>query len=330
MCEYQYFTGIDIGKDKIDIFCTQNARHYSVPNKRDKIQSTMRRFDSGKTLVVLENTGGYENICVNTLEKLGFDVHKTVNHRVKSFLKYQGIKAKTDKVDAKSLAEYGKCAQKNGEELTIHTPETLEFTEAKQSTILISELKRIRTSLKNRLKSPGCSKVHESLLKIEKAITEEIAKLERRTDDLVQKDQQLLNRIQILQSYKGIGKVAARELALYMPELGKLSSKQVASLGGVAPYPRESGKNVGYRYVRGGRPMVKRILFMSILSAMRFNPQLSEFYQRKINQGKPKKIAMVACMRKCLIHLNARLASEPEGSRIQTKKNKDEKIKNIH
>ena len=125
---FLYFIGIDVSKDKVDIFSTETSSHFTVKNTKKAIREAFfKGFDREKTLVILENTGGYEKVCIETLTTIGFKIHRANNNKVKNFIRYSGVKAKTDKCDAKSLADYGRCTYLDPEKrkfLVIYEPLT--------------------------------------------------------------------------------------------------------------------------------------------------------------------------------------------------------------
>ena len=303
---FSYFTGIDVSKDKVDIFSTEKGSHLTVRNSKKQIREALYHFDREHTLIVLENTGGYENVCVDTLQRIGYSIHRANNNRVKSFVRYRGIKGKTDKIDAEALADYGQFTYNNQKKFVVDEEVSEVQKKVKETTFLMFNLKKVRGSMKNRLKSPGCQMTKDSIMRIIEAIDLEIQKLEAEVDKSVSQHADLCKKFQLLSKYKGIGKSTARELIAFLPELGKISGKGIASLAGLAPHPKDSGNIRGYRSTAGnGRPILRRIMFMAALSAVRYNENLANFYTRKLKEGKPKMVAMTACMRKMLIQINA-------------------------
>lgn len=307
---FLYFIGIDVSKDKVDIFSTETSSHFTVKNTKKAIRHALYHgFDKDNTLVILENTGGYEKVCIETLINIGFKVHRANNNKVKHFISFNGIKAKTDKIDAESLALFGETVQNNPKlkyKLTIYEPLTDTQETLRQSAYFTQNLKRIRASLKNMLKSPGCSHVHDHIKSIIDFLNDEIKVVECEEEALVKSDSEINDKYELLKKYRGVGKTTAMELIAFLPELGKLRKQHIVSLSGLAPRVRESGTIKGYRSTKGdGRPLVKRILFMAALSGTRYNKDLCDYYTRKLNEGKRKMVAMTACMRKMVVQLNA-------------------------
>lgn len=186
---FSYFTGIDVSKDKVDIFSTEKSSHLTVRNSKKQIREALYHFDREHTLVVLENTGGHENVCIDTLQKIGYKIHRANNNRVKSFIRYRGIKAKTDRIDAKALADYGEFTYRNGKQELVVNKEVSEVQKkTKETSLYIDNLKKIRGAMKNRLKSPTCHETEESVKRVIDVINQEIEKLENETDKTLAQD----------------------------------------------------------------------------------------------------------------------------------------------
>jgi transposase len=305
MAEISNFVGIDVAKEKIDIYSLPASSHKQIPNTAREIRKFFKRFIPSETLVILENTGGYENVCLTTLLDLGFQIHRTHNNNVRKYAESNGIKAKTDRIDAKVLAEYGEEKHKKLQ-LFEKSSETQEKIRA--LAIYLSALKAERGKEKTRLQSPGCKIISDSIQETISLMDDNIKKIEKQIDELINSDKELKKKINLLCEYKGVGKIVAIQLLATMPELGTLDRRAAAALAGVTPYSKQSGKKRGYTSTKiGGRQFVKKTLFMASLSAIRFNKEISFFFNRIVAAKKRggKMIALVACMRKMIIHLNA-------------------------
>jgi transposase len=305
MQSFSNFIGIDVSKDKIDVFSTGTSSSFIVPNNAGAIAKAFRKVNPVDTLAIIEPTGGYERICVKTLSAMNIAIHRANNNDSSDFVKTKKKRHKTDKADAKYLATYGK---QNYEELKlrIHVPSSETEEEMRQLALRIQSLKELRVREKNRLQSPGCDWMTESCQNLTAVLDKEIASLEKRLLTLIKSDENLHRNFELMRQYKGIGDISAMCLLTHLPELGKINSRALTSLAGLAPRVNQSGKYSGYRTTAGqGRPFVKRILFMVALSAIRYNKPIAEYYERKVSEHKRKRVAMVACMRKIVLQLNA-------------------------
>jgi len=219
--------------------------------------------------------------------------------RVHNFAKGSGKLAKTDKLDAFTIAHFGESMKPK---LTKIKPEKLQLIS--DLLTLRSQCLHMSTQQKNRLKRMPKS-VHASTQRILKSIEKEIIWVDKKLDKAIAQVPQWQHNVDILMSAHGVGKVLAYTLLSELPELGKLSRREVAALVGVAPMNRDSGNRSGKRYIRGGRHKVRTVLFMSMMTAIQHNPTIKPMYQRLLAAGKPKKVAIIACARKQLIMLNA-------------------------
>lgn len=248
--------------------------------------------------VLIEATGRLEMDFVVAADKAKLPIVVCNPMRVRQFAKSIGRVAKTDKLDAQDIAYFG--------EATKPPLSTIKSDKLR----LISDLLTVRnqclemsTMQKNRLKRMPKS-VHKSIGNILKSIKKEIAVIELQLDKVIQELPEWQAKIEQLTSAKGVGKVLAYTLISELPELGKLNRKEIAALVGVAPMNRDSGSYEGKRFIRGGRHKVRTVLFVSMMSAIQCHPKLKPMYERLVAAGKPKKVAIVACMRKQLIILN--------------------------
>lgn len=294
------YVGIDVSKEYLDI-------HLIPENIRQRVQNTSEDIEGlvdwvkeqEPQLIILESTGGYErNVCVALLE--AGQATSVVNpKRVRDFAKASGRLAKTDAIDAKVLAEFGRALQ----------PEVklqLEKAQTELSDVLQRRRQVVQMLIaeKNRLGIMG-NVVRDD-------IQEHIDFLEKRRKNLedellerMKKDDNWKAKFDLCTSIPGIGQTVALTLVADLPELGKLNRKQVAALVGVAPFNRDSGKANGKRFISGGRENIRNALYMATLSAVRFNPVLREVYHQMQARGKPKKVALIACLRRLIVMANA-------------------------
>lgn len=300
---YTNFIGIDVSKTKIDVFFDATGKHVELPNKKTNLKKAFANVKRKDSFVVLENTGGYENTCVDALCDMGFTIHKTNNNNVKSYIRSLGKKAKTDTIDAKALAKYGK---ERHEELREYEKPSDTEREIKELALYLEELKRVRAAQKNRAQSGGCANIAKKIQNTIDFLTDLITDIETEIDNMSKKDEKISKKVELMSEYKGVGKTTAVQLLAILPELGNVTSKEIAALAGVAPYARDSGAVKGYRTTKGGgRHAAKRSLFLAALSAIRYNQNICKYYNNLLSKRKRKMVAMVACMRKMIIHLNA-------------------------
>ena len=311
---YQNFIGIDIGKREFFVNTHGKEKVNSYPNNKQGFASFWSAYceDLSTGLVVLETTGGYEMALLNYLLELNITVHRAHASKVKSFIRSYGRLGKSDSIDAVELARY---AHERHAVLPLYTP--YENEELRELVCRRGDLKRMLVQEKNRLQAPTNTLIKDSFKAIIHALMDEIDKLDIDIKRICNKTPDLKNKIEVLKTISGIGDVVSSQLLIAMPELGKINRKQIASLGGLAPHPNESGQKVGYRFVRGGRSYVKPILFMAAMSAARSHSELGAFYKKLVNAGKKKMVALTALMRKILVIANARLREYFEGKSLE-------------
>lgn len=294
--------GIDVAKDKLDVyFLEQNASTSWSNNKKGLkagIQQMKRKGITG--LAVLEATGGYEKLCHEYLEKSGYFVHIGHPMRIHHFVKQKGYFAKTDKIDAKAIAEYG--AQESVEPTPMKSKTE---QENKELSARRAQLVSMLTAEKCRLRDHLSASVTRSVKRQIKHIESEIDWVEAALEKNIEADETLLAKSKRLLTFKGVGTRTASTLIASLPEIGQLSRTQIACLSGLAPRNRDSGRMRGKRTISGGRPDVRKILYMSALASIRHNSVMKAFYARLKTQGKASKVALTAVMRKIIITLNA-------------------------
>ena len=291
--------GIDTGQAILDIHVRPQGHFQSFENNPEGIRAAIRFIKPFKPArILIEATGRLEIAFFCAAHKAGLPVCVCNPIKVRKFAEMTGILAKTDKLDAQVIAYYGETMKPA---LTELKPEKLR---------LLSDLLAVRsqcldmsTMQKNRLRRMPKT-VQKPIRNILKKITEEIAVIDRQLDQVIAEIPQFQARVDQLISAKGVGKVLAYTLLSELPELGSMNRKQIAAIVGVAPMNRDSGKHKGKRKIRGGRSKIRTVLFVSMLSAIQCHPKLKPMYQRLVAAGKPKKVAIVACMRKQLIILN--------------------------
>lgn len=291
------FVGIDVSKDHLDI-ATSDGRRWRIvyePARLDELVEVLR----GARLVVLEATGRYEAPCAAALGLAGIPVAVVNPRQVRDFARATGQLAKTDRIDAALLAAFAAKVQPEARPLPDAETQVLAALTARRRQLvgmLVAEKNRTR------LAAPA---VQKSLSKHVRWLERELGQLDRDLDEAVRQSAVWRAREDLLRGVPGVGRVLARTLLAELPELGRLSRQQIAALVGVAPFNRDSGLLRGRRSVWGGRAAVRSVLYMGALAAVRSNPAIRAFYARLLAGGKPRKVALVACMRKLLITCNA-------------------------
>lgn len=304
---YHKFIGIDIGKQEFYLAIHGNSQVAKYNNNITSFKKMSKDLseDLKGSLVVLENTGGYEAELIKYLLSMEIKVHRADTRKVKSFIRSTGRLGKSDTIDALGLARYGK---ERHEELDLYVQMSANAKKLLLATNRRSELKAMLVQEKNRLKAPDNHEMKVSHEKHIQFLNAEIESIENTQQELIDYDNELKIKVELLKKeIDGVGNVTAINLLSTLPELGTLNRRQVASLAGVAPHPYESGKKIGYRSTRGGRESVKRILFMSAMTATRSKGALGEFYRNLIARGKKPMVAITALMRKIVIIANAKI-----------------------
>lgn len=292
--------GVDTGKHQLDIYIRPLDIFFSVTNDEKGIKESINIIKQHKpTRIIIEATGRLEHafIFACSKHKLPFVVANPVH--VRRFAGAIGQLAKTDPLDAKLIAHYGEAIKPDLSELK---PESMRL----MSDLLARrrQLMTMQTMEKNRLQI--MPKEITGLIKpILTAIKNQIQKTDLKLIKLIESCEEYKEKNDIIQSMPGIGNVVAFNLLGNMPELGYITNKQAAALVGVAPINKESGSYTGKRKIRGGRHQVRTAMFMAMMSAMQCNPVFKEMYQRLLAKGKPKKTAIIACVRKMIVILNS-------------------------
>lgn len=294
------YVGIDVSKHQLDVAVGQVGESWKAGYDEKGIEKTTARLKELKpTLVVVEATGGLEVPLMVALYEAGLPVCRLHPGRVREFAKSIGLLAKTDKLDARLLARFAEA---------VNPPVTVLPSQAEQQLQALMVRRRqvveMLTAEKNRLPSTP-PLMQERLSKHIAWLEEELTQLNRLIEELVNQTPSFKDKNALLQSAPGVGSVTAAILLADLPELGLLNRQQIAALVGVAPFNHDSGRKLGKRRVKGGRPVIRSILYMATLTAIRVNPVIKSFYDHLLLVGKLKKVAIVACMRKLLSILNA-------------------------
>ena len=296
------FVGIDVSKAQVDVAVRPTGQRWVASYDETAVEELVSQMvDLGPALVLLEATGGLELPLVAALAAAALPVVVVNPRQVRDFARATGTLAKTDALDAGGLAHFADVVRPDVRPLKDAETQVLNSLTARRRqvmTMLVSEKNRLGTAI-------GA---------VSPRIEAHIAWLEQELSDLDKGLRQTLRRSPVwrekddlLRTVPGVGEQLSLTLLANLPELGTLNRRQIAALVGVAPYNRDSGTLRGKRAVWGGRSRVRAVLYMRALAASRHNPAIRDFYQRLLAAGKPKKVALVACMRKLLVILNAML-----------------------
>lgn len=313
----KYFVGVDVSKDKLDIYYHPQNRYEQIANEVKAVEAFLAGLKKigSPVRITCEATGGYQNTLVKAAHAQGLLIGTANARRVRDFAKAMGLLAKTDKIDAKTIALF---------EAQIGTHDTQPLTQAQEALAAYrkrrEQLIDMITMEKNRL--PRADRVvARGIKKHIKLLEDELKALEKASGTLIKQDEELLEKSNRLQTCKGVGKVVSFTLLANLKELGMFNRREIASLVGVAPHNQDSGYRQGKRKTWGGRSSVRCALYMAALVAAKHNPLIKALYERFIATGKAKKVALVACMRKLLLTLNNMLKNKMDWSANYNAKN---------
>ena len=293
--------GIDVSKDKLDVYDLSAATYASYSNDTEGIEALAQTLlNRPHPAIVCEATGGYEAAIALRLHQLGLPVSVVNPRPVRDLAGALSKLAKTDPIDAYVIARYGEVTQPAATVFASEVESELKqwVTRRQQLVEILSAEKNRRTLLVN---GPARDEVAEHIEWLE----EKIKQLDEKIEHISDSTPEWKERKAILRSPKGIGPLISASFLVLLPELGQLNRRQIASLVGLAPFNRDSGRFRGQRHIWGGRGAVRSLLYMATLSALKCNPPIRAFYQHLLAKGKVKKVAIIACMRKFLICLNA-------------------------
>lgn len=294
--------GVDTGKFQLDIYIRPLDVYFTVSNDSKGIKEAISKIKKySPERIVIEATGRLEMdfVMACAQAKLPFVIANPVH--VKRFAGAIGRRAKTDKLDAELIAHYSEAIKPK---LSTLKPENMQAMSDLVSRR--NQLLSIQTMEKNRLQIMP-KNLASSIKPVLTVLKNQIKKLEEKIENLIESCDEYSAKSAVLQSMPGIGKISAASLISNLPELGYINSKQASALVGVAPINRESGRYKGQRKICGGRAQVRTVLYMAMMSAMQSNPVFKGTYQRLVAAGKPKKVAIIACIRKMIVILNSML-----------------------
>jgi transposase len=292
--------GIDVSKSTLDLYILPCKKLMQFKNTSGDIKKLTKKLSTfGQPFIVMEATGGYEKPLAQSLGEAGFHVSVVNPRSIRDFAKALGKLAKTDQIDAEVIASFAEKIQP----AKTMTPSRNQRNLAAFNTRRHQLIEMIGME-KNRL-DKTIPELEKSVRRVIRMLENELAEINSILEKLIQKDESFSHKSKLLNSIKGVGPVVSTGVIANLPELGTLNARQIAALAGLAPYNRDSGTLRGKRTIWGGRASVRKTLYMATLVATRHNFQIRSFYVQLCNRGKSKKLAIVACMRKLLIVMNA-------------------------
>lgn len=296
------FVGIDVSKETLDVAVRPEEERWQTKNTEEAFAELIARVEVLEPeLIIIEATGGLERAVVSAMAEAGLPVVVINPRQTREFARATGRLAKTDEIDADDLAFFGEAIRPEVRPLPDAAVEKLCALNARRQQLvemLTAERNRLGTAL-----PPARPSLREHIRWLEREKERVESELERHVGENLT----LRRKFKILCSAKGVGPATSITLLSKLPELGTVNRKEIAALAGVAPFNRDSGKWRGKRTTWGGRASVRSVLYMAALSASQHNPVIRAFYERLLEAGKPKKVALTACMRKLLVVLNAML-----------------------
>lgn len=295
--------GIDVAKAELVVATRPTAERWTVENDERGLRTLVERLRrDGATLIVLEATGGYELLCVAALAAASLPVVVVNPRQVRDFAKATGQLAKTDRIDADILALFAERVRPAVRELPDAEAQELDALLARRRQLL--DMLHAERNRLGQIFGRGKRPVKKSLKAHIAYLERELRMTDTDLGEMVRHSPAWRERDDLLQSVPGVGPVLSLTLLADLPELGRLSRREIAKLVGVAPLSRDSGTLRGRRFVQGGRASVRAVLYMGALVATKRNAVIRRFYARLLAAGKPKKLALIACMRKLLTILN--------------------------
>jgi transposase len=304
------YAGVDVSKDRLEL-CVRRGREagegehtFGVSNDPAGTQTLLARLlEERPVLVIVEATGGFERPVAAALAAAGLPIAVVNPRQAREFARATGRLAKTDRIDAHLLARFAQAVRPAPRPVPEEEAQALAEITARPRQVV-----GMLTAEKNRLGAAATTKPVRGRLQAHvRWLEKELSRTDGDLEEAIAKSPSWRENEELLRGVAGVGPVVARTLLAELPELGSLPPKQLAALVGVAPLNRDSGAFRGRRAVWGGRATVRAALYLGALVATRHNPQIKEFYERLLGAGKLRKVALVACMRKLLIILNAML-----------------------
>jgi transposase len=292
------YVAIDIAKATLQV--QDDIRAFAIENNPKEHRKLLSYLKTCKNpLVVFEATGGYERSLLESLHKAKIPLAMVNPARVRDFARSEGVRAKTDPIDGKMILAFAKSKALKPMEAPSEACVRLAALLDRRSH-LVEQLAREKNRLQN------CEAIiQRSIKKMIRILEKEVASIEEAIEKLAGSDPALKSRSGIIQSVKGVGKITAWTLLAYLSEIEVLNRNRLVALAGIAPFNRDSGKFSGRRTIQGGRAKVRKCLYMAAHTAATCNPVIAAYVKGLRDRGKPYKCAIVAAMRKLLIHIQS-------------------------
>jgi transposase len=308
MQEQQTFIGIDVAKDRLDVHLRPGGEAFAVARDGEGLERLAERLSAlAPALVVLEATGGYETVVASRLAAAGLPLAVVNPRQIRAFARATGRLAKTDALDAAVIAHFAEAIRP--------APRPVPEAEARLLGELVARRRQVIEMMvaeRNRRQLIAGRRLIKAIDRHLDQLQAQLSELDADIDQAIRETPAWRAEDDLLQAVPGIGPATARTLIAELPELGRLTRRQVAALVGVAPINRDSGTLRGARAIAGGRASVRTALYMAAMAAIRHNAVIAAHYRKLRDAGKPAKVAIVACMRKLLTILNAILRDKSQ------------------
>jgi len=300
------YVGIDVSKDRLDVHVRPGEEAFAVARDGKGLEELVARLQAiSPVLIAVEATGGFETIVAAALAGAQLPLVVVNPAQIRHFAQAVGQRAKTDPIDAAVIARFVEAVKPE--------PRAMPDQEARLLAELVSRRRQIIEMIvaeRQREKRAENVRVRKSLVRHIKVLEKELPEIDNDIDTLVRGSPVWRAKEELLVSFPGVSNTLARTFLAEVPELGTLNRRQIASLAGLAPFTRQSGRWKGKSMIGGGRAKLRAGLYMAALSASRYHPQLKVFYRRLVTAGKPKMVALIAVARKVLTTLNAMLRDQ--------------------
>jgi transposase len=302
------YVGIDVSKDRLDVHVLPSGQAFAVARDGKGLNELIEQLGSVRPqLIAVEATGGFETIVAAAIAGAHLPLAVVNPAQVRHFAQAIGKRAKTDPIDAAVIARFAEAVKPEPRDLPDEAARLLSELVGRRAQVI-----EMLVAERQREKRASAVRVRKSLARHIAALEKELPEIDRDIDTMVRGSPVWREKEDLLISFPGVANTIARSVLADLPELGGLTRREIASLVGVAPFTRQSGRWQGKSMIAGGRPLARSAIFMAALSASRCNPVLREFYKRLLARGKPKMVALIAVARKVLTILNAMIRDKKQ------------------